>query len=262
MAPSPSNPPVANTPPVIKAMSAMGAAPQEPAQYATLDESVTVSATVEDAETPVSQLTFTWSADTGSFSGAGPTVSWTAPHEFRTPGTATLTLVVTERYQTTDASGRAVTAENQVRGTTAVRLHNSPKEVGDLAVLFLEDFSKQIDPLLVVRNFSLSCSGRGDELFDVEKDNRDFTMNSYSIGTPATTVGFTGRCPFRNVRGDACAFVPVEWHSTLKATGARTTAIGTDQVTAIYEDGQWRLCASDFDQITGSAVRFKDWARP
>ena len=73
-------------------------------------------------------------------------------------------------------------------------------------------------------------------------------ITSYTIGAPVTLVGFTGRCLFhdRIVEGDACARVPVEWHSTNKLTGIAGISKGTDQVTAVLDNDRWRLCASDF----------------
>ena len=244
---------VTNTPPVVSGMSVRGAGPREPAQYATLDETVNVSATVADAETPVPQLTLAWTADAGTFTGSGAAVTWKAPQTFQTPGTVTLTLTVTERYETTDAAGLPVTRENQTRATSAVSLHDSVKEINDLAVEFLVDFSKQLDPAFVVRNFTPTCGGTADELSDVAKNNRDNLITSYTIGTPETTVGFTGRCPFRNVFGDGCAQVPVDWRSTNRATGQPGRATGIDQVTAVLENDRWRLCASDFNGVASAA---------
>ena len=248
-------PPSTNAPPVVTSITARGDGPREPAQYASLDESVNVSATVTDAETPVSQLTFAWTAEAGTFTGSGAAVTWKAPHDFKTPGTVTLTLIVTERYQTTDAAGLPVTGQNQTRATSALSLHDSVKEVNDLAVQFLDDFSKQLDPAFVVRNFTTSCGGAADEFGDVVKNNRDNLITAYTIGTPDTTVGFTGRCPFRNVFGDACAQVPVDWRSTNRATGQPARAIGIDQVTAVLENDRWRLCASDFNGVASAAFR-------
>ncbi|OFW13477.1 MAG: hypothetical protein A3F69_02385 [Acidobacteria bacterium RIFCSPLOWO2_12_FULL_66_10] len=243
-----------NAPPVVSAMSARGSGPREPAQFASLDEVLNVSATVSDVETPVSQLTLAWSADAGTFAGSGTAVTWKAPHTLPTRTTATstgapvtITLTVTERYATTDASGLPVTLENQTRGDTTVRLHDSVKEVGDMAYQFLIDFSTHLDPPWVVRNFTDSCPGKAAEQGDVERNNRDFLITSYSIGPPDTTVGFTGTCPFRGVLGDACAQVPVEWHSTRKATGERGVTKGIDQVTAVFANDRWWLCASDFN---------------
>src|SRR5439155_12141570 len=69
---------VVNALPLISSVGVKGQKPREPTQVADLDETVSVSAAVTDAETPVSQLTFTWSADAGTFSGAGASVTWTA----------------------------------------------------------------------------------------------------------------------------------------------------------------------------------------
>jgi hypothetical protein len=252
-----------NTPPVIIGIGVRGSLPREPAQFASLDEVVNVTAIVTDAEASPSQLTVGWSASAGAFSGAGTSVTWRAPATFSTPGAVILTLTVTERYTVPDASGLPVTREHVVQAASTVRLHDSIKEVGDMAVQFLVDFSRQIPPAQVMRNFSDQCSvERAAELADVERNQRDYTINTYSVGTAATTVGFTGRCPFRNVTGDACAQVAVEWRSTNKVTGAPETARGIDQVTAVYEDGQsrWRLCASDFNG-TATPTAFR-WLTP
>jgi hypothetical protein len=136
---------VANAPPVIASIVVRGSKPREPAQFADLDEPVSVTATVTDAETPVANLEFTWSSDVGSFSGSGPTVTWVAPHSYSTPADVMLGLTVVERFQANTA-GTVVSGENRVTGASKVRLHNSVKEVGDLAVDFLTGFSEQLAP--------------------------------------------------------------------------------------------------------------------
>ncbi len=251
---------VANAPPVIASFSVRGAKPREPAQFADLDEAVSVSAVVTDAETPVSQLTFAWTAETGAFTGTGANVTWTAPHTFATPATVTLTLTVTETFQTI-VSGAQVTGQNVVKGSTSVRLHNSPKEVGDLAYDFLDGFSKQLDPDFVVRNFTPNCAGTASERADVAGNQQDVIITAYKLGTPDTTVPFTGHCTaFRNRQGDACSLIPADWTSYIKAAiyhtdlkpyiGHTIEVTGTDQVTAVLENDQWKLCASDWDQAT------------
>jgi hypothetical protein len=254
----------ANQPPTISTIIARGSAPRKPAQYASLGESLNVSVAVSDAESTSDQMTLTWSSDVGgSFSGSGATVVWTAPAELSgTPRAATLTLTVTERYASTDTSGLPVTAEHRVTGTSTVRLHNSIKEVGDLASQFLLDFSRQLDPAVVMRNFTPNCATTALELGDVQNNQRNFTITSYSLGTAVTRADFTGRCPFRDVFGDACAQVPVEWHSTMKANGRAVWTRGIDHVTAVLENDQWKLCASDYEGLADSplmpsGLRFK-----
>jgi IPT/TIG domain len=250
---------VVNERPVISAITIKGTKPREPANFADLDETIAVSAAVTDAETPVSQLMFAWSADVGTFTGTGASVTWTAPHTFATPGNVTIRLAVTETFQTTNGSG-----VNTVGTSRTLRLHDSSKEVGDLAVTFLTAFSKQIDPATVMRDFTSACGGTANELADVQHNQVDFTITGYTIGAPSTSVPFTGRCPFRDRQGDACAEVPAEWHSFIKAAtyhpdlkpyvGRNMTVIGTDQVTAVFENDQWKLCASDWDQTTGTIM--------
>jgi len=64
------------------------------------DEDVTITAVVEDADTPVDALTYEWSSSSakGVFVGQGRQVRWTAPHLQATPDLYTLTLTVTENY--------------------------------------------------------------------------------------------------------------------------------------------------------------------
>ena len=112
-----------NTPPVVKSIVAKGTRPSEPSQFADLDEEIAITATVEDADTPISQLTFEWSAPTGTFTGQGASVTWKAPAQFTTPAPVTVSLVVTEKYQTTDDSGLPVDKENKVTSSSIVQLH-------------------------------------------------------------------------------------------------------------------------------------------
>jgi hypothetical protein len=247
---------VANSPPAINAMAVRHSRPRAPSQYASLGETVAATAAITDAETPVDQMMFAWSSDVGgTFTGTGPAVTWSAPSDATgTPRTATLTVVVTERYSATDSAGLPLSGENRAMGSTAVRLHNSPREVSDLASEFLLDFSKQLDPAFVMKNFTPTCPGTADELNDVRNNQANFVITSYTVGTPATRADFTGTCPFRNRFGDACAIVPVEWHSTIKSNGRAIWTRGFDQVTAILENDRWKLCASDYDETAASPL--------
>ncbi|MGE5815498.1 MAG: IPT/TIG domain-containing protein, partial [Acidobacteriota bacterium] len=164
----------ANAPPVISSLSAKGTKPQEPAQFADVGETINVSAAVTDAETPVPQLTFAWTATVsgsepvGSFSGSGTNVTWTAPAAFSgTPTTVKVTLKITERYQTTDDVGLPITRENVVEKSTDLRLHNSAKEVSDLASAFLLAFSQQKPVDEIMKDFTTSCSDAASERADV-----------------------------------------------------------------------------------------------
>jgi hypothetical protein len=106
-----------------------------------------------------------------------------------------------------------------------------------------------------MRNFTSSCSGTADELGDVQNNQRNFIITTYTVGTPVTRADFTGRCPFRNRMGDACAAVMVEWHSTIRSTGRAIWTRGIDHVTAVLENDQWKLCGSDYEETAASPLR-------
>jgi hypothetical protein len=249
----PTPPPPNNAQPVVTSIFVKGTPSRAPSQYATLGETVNVTATVTDAETPVNQLTYEWSSSVGgTFGGNTPTTTWTAPATLpgTTPVNATLTLTVVERVDATH--------NNRVMATSVVDLHDSPKEVGELAILFLEDFSKQLPAETVMRNFTATCPEAAEERSQVEANNATNDVMAYSIDRRhTTTVPFGGTCPFigRNPRGDACAQVAVSWTSKKKSTGAVGTNSGIDQVTALLENGRWKLCASDYNLLTSTGSR-------
>jgi hypothetical protein len=264
--PSPSlpvtTPPVVNnTPPLIVKFTAQGLRPNEPPNFADLTEEVPISVDVTDLESSVNDLKFNWSATVGSFSGTGPKVVWKAPASAATPVGVTLELEVVETYT---SAGKAT--ENRVTGSTTVSLHDSNKEVSDIARQFLLDFSDSSirDVPYIMRNFEPTCYGTTDETGDVTKNRTDFTiMPGWRVELPVTSVAFGGSCPFRAPTrpGDACSQIRTFWKSTANRDlrdpsgalvlrqGQTTTASGVDQVAAKYykDQGRWRLCASDFN---------------
>jgi hypothetical protein len=162
-----------------------------------------------------------------------------------------------------DASGLPVTRENRVTKSIAVTVHDSVKEVGDMARQFLLDFSDSsiVDVPYIMRNFTDLCpEGKANETSDVTNNRQHFKITSFRVDPAVVTVNFGGRCPFRNASGDACAQVPVDWVSTYLDDGSRQHVAGTDQVTAVYDGTlkRWGLCASDFDgkAISGLMRRF------
>lgn len=243
-----------NAPPVIRSIRGLGTRRNMPANFADLDDELTITAIVEDAETPIAQLTYEWSAAGGAFTGTGPEVKWRAPgsgaREYE------LKLAVIEKYQGTDANGLPTPKENRVEGTVKIAVHDSRREVSDMAFDFLVDFSQQrLSPEQVIRNFSGSCRGTDDELADVQRNQREKTINTYRVDPPSVDVNFGGSCRDRGRGGDACAYVNVEWRSTDKASGRTETARGVDQVAAIYQGGRWWLCSSDFLGTTTNPIR-------
>jgi IPT/TIG domain-containing protein len=239
-------------PPVIQSITAQGSRPNEPAGFADVGEEITVTAYVSDPDTPIDQLQFQWTADVGTFNGSGPTVIWKAPADARTPLPVTISVTATDNV-------------GSVSSSIVVNLHNSIKEVGDLAREFLLDFSDSTKPPdYVMRNFSTSprCStSRSSEFADVVKNRTDYKIEKSTIGDAKVTVQFNSfPCSYRPINGDACAVVPASWDSLCLVTnpecnaGEHTHADGLDYVTEVYEDTRWRLCGSDYGPKNG--IRF------
>lgn len=254
--PGPNPNPPANAVPSIDGITVQGRLPRQPARFADLRETVDVTAAVTDAETPVAELTYQWTATAGTFSGTGRAVTWTAPDTATTPGTVTLTLKVVENY---GHPGQPKTFTHEVTRTQTLALHDSRKEVGDMAFRFLTEFSKpqtNRDWQDIMRDFKASACPRPD-LVDAERDDvvRHYTyfqMITYRVETPSVSVGFGNGCAFRARPGDACATVPVAWDSIDTRTNTRGATAGLDYIAAAYStaDSRWWLCSSDYDAPT------------
>jgi hypothetical protein len=246
-----------NESPTITSLKAQGNRADEPAQFADLGEEIAVTATVTDAESSPDSLTYEWTADMGTFSGTGREVRWRAPTTGSTPAKATITLVVVEKYQTTNDSGLPVTAENRVTKSVSVSVHDSVKEVGDMATDFLTNFSKsEVSVNTVLKDFTPSCSGTAEERNDVEDNRDEYVITSYSIGSPTVRIDFNGRCPYRSRSGDACSDSRVEWVSRKKNDDSTGVARGVDHIAAVYESSRWWLCSSDFEGANTLGPRF------
>jgi hypothetical protein len=247
---------VANAPPVISNVQAVGGGNQPPG-FAESGGEITASAVVTDAETPDTELVLQWTADAGTFTGSGTSVRWRAPALSGPPVTARLTLTVIERYTGTDSTGNPVASEHRVSAVTTVSVHDSPKEVAELATAFLTDFStSSVSPEAAVRHFYTGCPGRQDELDDIRDNRAQYLITSYALGTPSVSIDFGGVCPFRSRTGDACISVSCEWDSTTRATGEKGTARGTCFLTSVYRESKWQLCDSNFQGQPGSLSSF------
>ncbi len=170
---------ITNEPPVIQSINARGMKPNEPENFADLSEEITVTATATDAESTADRLVYEWSGTDGTFTGTGPSVKWRAPASGATPFVANLKLTVVDRFQTTDGSGLPITFEHRVEKTFTVKVHDSVKEVGGMATLFLENFSKSsVSPATVMQDFLVGCYGTADELQDVIDNRAEYTITT------------------------------------------------------------------------------------
>ena len=237
---------VTNLPPTIQSIVAQGTRSNEPAQFADLGEEIDVTATVQDKETALDQLTYTWTANVGTITGAGAKVKWKAPATGTTPLVGALTLTVVEKYQTTDANGLPISQENTVSGTTQISVHDSVKEVGDMATDFLTNFSKsEVAVDVVMKDFTPTCQGDDDERSDVENNREFYTITSWRVDPAQVGVNFGAGCSSVNGprHGDSCSNSGVEWKSTVikeyededhkkHPVGSKEDVAGVDQIAA------------------------------
>jgi hypothetical protein len=233
-----------NTPPTIKSI----AAADTPVEVGT---PVTLTATVQDAETPVANLTYTWSAPNGTISGSGPVVSWTPGADAVTPGDFTVTLTVVENY----TSGSAQ-LQNTATGTLSMHVNNSPKELADLSLRFLGNFAdSRVSPDTCVAEFSTSCSGKKAEFEDITDNRHDFLIMSSTLRhtgidptalhaktTVHTFCQFTSKVITSSPHSGGCLADPASCK-----LGSVQTATGDCYTTNVYEQGRWWLCESHFN---------------
>ncbi len=230
--PTPAPPPA--NPPKITAMAASTARVDANGQ-------ITLTATVEDPDTPVDQLVYAWTATPahGTFSGSGRSVTWTAPAGVVTPDIYSFTVTVSENQP----------LHNTVTSAPVqVRYNDSKAEIGALGVRFLTvlfpDFS--VTPSQAVQDFSDTCPGKAAEFSDVVQNRANFrilsgafSVSSFSPivvqpGLPAKDSlyepDFRGTCTFQDIPNG----------------GQQETVTGVCCMSAIYENWKWFLCDSNF----------------
>jgi hypothetical protein len=239
----PPPPPVVNQAPIIDSVTAS-------VQRAEVNTDIVFTATVRDAETPVDQLIFEWAADIGTFTGAGSSISWRLPDNATTPADHVIRLTVREAYGNAPAGGQR--PEHRVTANSSpVRVHNSPKELGDLALRFLNDFANsQLSADTAVRDFSNSCAEKAVERSQIEDNRRDYDILASSLRLREVVVSqdrMSGRmrvdCSFTS-RVKAC----VPGTSVPGCVVGKTERVSGDcNTTAVYEQSRWWLCESRFD---------------
>jgi hypothetical protein len=211
-----------------------------------------VTAVVQDLETSPANLVYEWTATGGTVTGTGASVRWLMPG-VTTPTALDLNLTVIERYTVAVPGGVDEARENRVIGKATVRVNDSSREVTDLATLFIDDFlHSERSPEFCIRNFTDTCPGKQEELRDLRNNRANFVNNpaASSMGPGTLTFYDTGSTRRVQVAPSQAAFAelfaPCRFAATNRATGASGLAIGTCQLTAIYENFQWRLCDSRF----------------
>jgi hypothetical protein len=214
-------------------------------------QSVTVVADVQDAETPLTALTYEWTASAGTVSGTGRSVTWSlASGAASTPADVMLTLTVLEPYQVLQGS-QIVTQQHRVTATSgALRVHDSVAEIGAMVLRFLVDLfgdsSVGPDDAVVDFNRNLCPAGWQAEYNDIV-DNRD-TVTILSAEATIQSVAVTGAFASADV------VAPCTFRDFVKPSGPQRTAAGTCTLTTVYEQNRWWLCTSNWDGTVVNSV--------
>jgi hypothetical protein len=212
---------------------------------------VTLVATVKDAETAVDQLKFVWQADAGAIAGEGATVRWRAPTDAATPKDYTVSLTVTETYGTADPTTGA-RPTNVANGTSPViRVHNSPKELSDMGLLFINDFTNSaLSSSVCLRNFTDSCDGKAKEKSDIDYNREHYKIVDSSVKLTGVRVAQNAMsadidiaCTFTSIITKCDPTVPTVPECVV---GAKEKVEGDCALTGTYEQKRWWLCTSNF----------------
>jgi len=236
-------PPTVNTPPSITSLTTSS-------PRAEADAEIGATATVEDAETPIDQLAYQWSASpaSGVFTGSGRDVKWRAPKGQTTPDLYTLTLLVIETYT---SGGQP--AQNKTSKSVQVHYNDSPAEITRIGMRFLTELfpTFTVSPKDAVQDFSDNCRGKSDELSDVTANRANFHILSGTF--TGITIDFNGDKTFADSRG-RCEFEDIPTNPTNPNFGKRERVSGTCQLTAVYENWKWFLCDSHFLPPYGTTI--------
>lgn len=233
--PPPPPPVVINTPPAIAEVRIGG--PRVDA-----NQEVEVTASVQDAETPLDQLIYAWSASpaNGTFTGNGPLARWRAPGQQKTPDIYTLTLTVTEKYM---SAGQA--QENRVSSSVTVHYNDSVAEVNALAVQFYKDFGTyEASATECVRNFSDNGTCASEKQAELEQIQANRNRRDYRI--VGSTLNMTPNITVDSRMTGATFLQSCTFDDVSTVNGKHTLTTGDCLLTAVYENWRWWLCRSNF----------------
>jgi len=236
----PPPPPVVGpaTPPVIREIAV-------PTSRVEAGQNITITATVEDAETPLSQLTYQWAASAGTISGSGTTATWIMPEGITSGVNVAITLTVFDTYDAV-VNNRVVKQQFIVAGTSPTfRVHDSDAELLALAVKFLRDLfgNSSVPPADCLVDFTDLCAdldfGKTAELQDIT-DHRSL-VEVQSVTFFSQIVSFQG--------SDAgTVYSDAEFRDRWLSDGIVRPYRNEFVVTGRYHQGRWWICESYVDR--------------
>jgi len=253
--PTPVTPPIVEPPPVVRNDAPIIASLTIASPRVEADQEVGITAVVTDAETPLDQLTYQWSATpvNGEFSGTGRAARWRAPRQQKTPDLYTLKLLVSEKYT---SAGQP--QENSVSSTVQAHYNDSMREITTISMRFLTELfpTYTVPAQQAVADFSDSCSEKVSEYNDVANNRINFQILSGTYTNVSVTPN--GDRTFADVSG-TCVFKDIPKDPKNPYFGKTETVTGICRLTAIYESWRWWLCSSHFEGIgvTVNSLRYR-----
>lgn len=233
----PSPPPTVKltTPPVIRSITA-------PTARVETEQNFTITAVVEDKETPLNDLSYVWTANAGTITGTGPIVTWRHPAGLKAGVDVVITLTVIDKHNEVE-NNVIVEREYRVVGqATPFRVHDSVAEVKELARKFLVDLfgNSSIAPEACLVDFADVCAqGRSSELADIVDHRRAVALTSAQV---------------INQRAELFSPNSGVVHSAMLYTGhtpPTNPMISSDchdfRVSVVYVGNRWWICESQHD---------------
>jgi len=239
-APPPPKPPVVGpaTPPVIRQITV-------PTSRVEAGQTISIAATVEDAETPLSQLAYQWAASAGTITGSGTTATWTMPEGITAGVNVAITLTVVDTYDAV-VNNQVVKQQFTVVGTSpAFRVHDSEAETMELGRKFLVDLfgNSSVPPESCMVDFSDTCAtadnGKIEELQQIVEHRQGYVVISAEV--------LKQRVAWR--RAD---FGSVHTAMLYRDRPINSMLIGTTcgdfEVTVVYVGNRWWICQSFYNE--------------
>jgi hypothetical protein len=236
--PSPPPPPVVDpaTPPIIRSIDV-------PSSRVEAGTTVVITAVVEDAETPLAQLAFQWTASSGAVTGSGATATWQIPKGMTAGVDVVITLTVVDTY---DAVVNNVVVKQQfvvARTAPAFRVHDSNAEVKELARKFLEDLfgDTSVPPEACMVDFADVCANFGEG-----KINELEQIVSHRASVVLTNAQVLNQNVVFFNPGFGTVHSATLYTGHLKDNPFISSGCGDYELTMVYINNRWWICESYF----------------
>lgn len=248
--PTPPPPPVVGpaTPPTVRSIAV-------PTSRVETGQDITITAVVEDAETPLSQLTYVWTANVGTITGSGTTATWRHAAGLQQGADVVVTLMVVDTYDAI-VNNQIVKQDFFVLSQAApFRVHDSAAEVMELGRKFLVDLfgNSSVPAEACMVDFSETCAnadnGKIEELQQIVEHRQGYVVVS------ATKLA-------QRVAWHRADFGSVHTVMLYRDHPVNSSFIGTTcgdfEVTVVYVGDRWWICQSFFNEEDTSGCPSSD----